>query len=358
MENSIRVLSVFSTDQVSLADIIVGSVSAFSCFLVVVVYFSFDDLRKLRYVELAFYVALSDMLGSIGLAIGSQNNYTFGCYFQSVITSIFFLSSAYWNMIITFQVYRVVVMKGKIIPDLTFYHLFGWGGPIFLSLIPLTTNTYGNDDDLGTWCYLLTSPSNPEWVTLVWYILTYYLWIWLAIILNISLLAIIFIKMRQMNIESAVINNTISKIVYYPIISTVCWIVCTVYDFCGITNTTCTNDGSVLSFVGNFMVLIQGLLSSILFFMNNPTIIKRIYYYYILSRNDTSIDKETDRLSKPEEQFDYISHDGNSFSNYISNFSKSIVSSRASFYRNSENSPRSSQSSLSYVENPIKSIAI
>ena len=102
-----------STAELSLTEIILGSISAFSCFLVVIVYIMLRDLRKLRYVELAFYVALSDMMGSIGLSLGSQNDYTFACTFQSIITSWFYLSSAYWNTVITYQVYRVVILEGN-----------------------------------------------------------------------------------------------------------------------------------------------------------------------------------------------------------------------------------------------------
>ena len=131
---------------VATTEIVIGSISAIACLLVVLTYFIFKDIRCLRCVELSVYVALSDMLASIGLAIGAQTSYSVACTFQTFLTTWFYLSSAFWNVVITYQVYIVVIRRDKIIQNLTYFHIFCWIFPLFLTLMPLTTNGYGNDN--------------------------------------------------------------------------------------------------------------------------------------------------------------------------------------------------------------------
>jgi hypothetical protein len=70
---------------ISTSEIVIGSISAIACLLVVLTYFIFKDIRCLRCVELSVYVALSDMLGSTGLAIGAQKSYSVACTFQTLL---------------------------------------------------------------------------------------------------------------------------------------------------------------------------------------------------------------------------------------------------------------------------------
>ena len=60
-----------TTELISTTEIIISSISVFLCLLVVNTYLLFKDICCLRCIELSVYAAISDMFGSISIAIGS-----------------------------------------------------------------------------------------------------------------------------------------------------------------------------------------------------------------------------------------------------------------------------------------------
>lgn len=125
-----------------------GSISGFSCLLVVLTYILFKDIRNLRYIELGTYVAINNLIGSLGLAIGRQKNKSLGCVFQVITTNANYLSAIFWVVIITYQVWLVVIY-GKILKNMLICHIICWILPIILTLLPLMNTTYANTDDQG-----------------------------------------------------------------------------------------------------------------------------------------------------------------------------------------------------------------
>lgn len=134
---------------------VVGSLAAAGCFAVILTYLIFKDLRSLRYVELVFYVSLNDMIASVGLALGGSKNGSFVCTFQAFVTTMNYLSAIFWTTIISYQLWLAVhyshtIQQGKML----LIHAICWGIPLLVTLLPLTTNEYGNADDESTWCFI------------------------------------------------------------------------------------------------------------------------------------------------------------------------------------------------------------
>ena len=143
-----------ASDNLAIEELAVGAASAIGCGLIVLTYLLFPNLRKLRYIELVFYVAVNDLMASIGMALGPSENGSPECWYQGMSSTGNYLSSVFWTALITYQVYEVVVNEGKVVKSLYYAHIICWGLPILLTLLPLTTNTYSNPDDENTWCFV------------------------------------------------------------------------------------------------------------------------------------------------------------------------------------------------------------
>lgn len=124
--------------------------SIIGSFFVAFTYLYFKDLRNLRYVELVYYIALNDIIASIASCLGVlYDNTTIGgiaCYYQGMSTSINFLSSCFWTVVISYQMW-LIVHKGIILKEMKYIHLICWGFPILVGVLPILDLDYGNESD-------------------------------------------------------------------------------------------------------------------------------------------------------------------------------------------------------------------
>jgi hypothetical protein len=118
--------------------------------LVAFTYIFFKDLRNLRYVELVYYIALNDIIASIASFLGVLNDSDplgrIACYYQGMSTSINFLSSCFWTVVISYQMW-LIVHKGLILKEMKYIHLICWGLPILVGVLPIFYLDYGNQTD-------------------------------------------------------------------------------------------------------------------------------------------------------------------------------------------------------------------
>ena len=128
-------------------------------------YFYFPKLRKLRHLEVVMYVTANDLIAGVGCCLGRASNGTFACYFQSFSTNYNYLSSIFWTVVITFQLFYII-QRGKFITINWYTHAFCWGFPLIVTMLPLSTNTFGNPDDESDWCFFGNGPNSPSWYVL------------------------------------------------------------------------------------------------------------------------------------------------------------------------------------------------
>lgn len=267
--------------HLSLLETVVGSISAGACLAVILTYFTFADIRTLRYVELVFYVSVSDLFGSIGVALGSNPDGSFACWFQGLTSNINYMSSVFWTTVITYQLW-LAVYEGITLKDMTYIHIFCWFFPVVWALLPLTTNTYGNtEDDQSAWCFIADRKNSPAWGLVTWEWMSFYTWIWLTIFANTTMLVMIHVKLREIlrtgitaAEEAKKLVTKVNKLVYYPIILMVCWAPSTVIDM--ISNVSVPNESDRGFMMGTRLSTVlacsQGWLLAVTFFTMNPII--------------------------------------------------------------------------------------
>lgn len=265
-----------SRNDVRYEDLGLGVASAVGCGLIILTYLFFPNLRKLRYVELVFYVAINDLMASVGMALGPSENGSVECWYQGLSSTGNFLSSVFWTCLITYQVYEVVVNEGTVITRMFYVHCFCWGMPILLTFIPLTTNTYNNPDDEPTWCFVADRSDSPPWGQLFWFIASFYAWLWISMLWSTFMLVSIVLKLRRLEVVPAVITNTIGKLALYPVIITLCWTLNTVaLIYRHSHNRTIANLSTPWSLVNNLGIAganLQGFLNALVFFGVNPLV--------------------------------------------------------------------------------------
>lgn len=131
-------------------EVVPGIISTIASALVCLTVVMFPELRCLRYIELVFYIAINDMMASIGMALGKTPNGSVACWYQGISTNFNYLSAILWSTVITFQVW-LIVCKKNVIKDLTYAHIVCWGIPLLATFLPLSTSTYANPDDESNW---------------------------------------------------------------------------------------------------------------------------------------------------------------------------------------------------------------
>lgn len=258
----------------NLNEVIPGIISSVSSFSVCLTYAMFPELRSLRYIELVFYVSINDFIASIAISLGYSPSGSSACWFQGIATTYNFLAAILWTTIITFQVY-MVVCRQNVIKDLTYAHVICWGLPLIATLLPLSTNTYALPDDESNWCFVADRSDSPKWGEIVWFVLSFYGWIWLAMLFNIVFVVAIVYRFYQMQDVPDRVVSTIRKLLLYPIIISFCWSMST---FTDLYSTVYTGEFSssfyIVDGVATILAVSQGFLFAVVFFGFNPLVRK------------------------------------------------------------------------------------
>lgn len=239
--------------------------------MVIISYLTFKELKCLRYVQFVFYTALNDFIVALLIVMGRPNDKTFFCFAQGISQVANSLSSIFWTVVITYQVW-LVVNRETVIKDLTYIHMFCWGVPILAAILPLTTNTYGNFSDGDSLCFIADTPSSPDWTSIFWNIISFYFWIWLSLAASCAMIWNVMIRLKGMAIIPETTRTTLRKLVPYPIAILLCWSVMTIADFyfSGITGKTKSRTWGGIYSVGLVLLTLQGFLFSCIFFVMNP----------------------------------------------------------------------------------------
>jgi hypothetical protein len=255
-------------------EVIPGIIAAIASFAVCITFAAFPELRCLRYVELVFYVALNDMIASIGISLGNTKNGSAACWFQGISTNYNYLSAVLWSTVITYQVWLVVCRK-NVIKDLTIAHYICWGFPLVVTLLPLSTSTYANPDDDAGWCFVADRAKSPRYGELLWFLLAYYGWIWLAMGFNVFFICTILYKIYKMQQVPDKVVATIRKLLLYPVVITICWAPSTVWDLCSQVSTNpSSNSWEAFDSVASILAISQGFLFAWVFFGMNRIVRK------------------------------------------------------------------------------------
>ncbi len=290
--------------ETTLSMVIPSSFSLFGSFLVCLSYIVFQDLRRLRYVELVFYMSLNDMIASIGSVMGVVHTAE-ACTFQGIVTNMNFLSSILWCVVVTYQLW-LVITSGKMITnsEMRIFHVICWTFPVIVTLLPLINATYGHDNG-NTWCFVSQTSSSPDWAVTFWSLFAFYLWVLISIAIMILLMLDLFIKVRSMPHTSNIVSNSLKKLVFYPIVFIVCWIPSYISDY-SYSQHYAVKESTDVS--GSILPCLQGFFLSITFFYQN-IVVRKKWKDLITSYMNTAPDFRDSLVSSVvliESEIDYI----------------------------------------------------
>jgi hypothetical protein len=152
--------------------------AVFSCFLSLLVCITFVLFRRLQnkpFMKIITLISFCDCIANASILNGVPNDRGW-CVLQALVGQFFFPASWIWTTILTYLLYSLVV-HGKISMPEWQMHAITWGICILITVLPLTTSTYGRNTDDDDWCFIQSS-SRPhtggEQSVNIWAILTVY----------------------------------------------------------------------------------------------------------------------------------------------------------------------------------------
>ena len=262
-----------SAESISMQTI--SSVSAAASLTAVAMYLRFPHLRKKSYFTLQFYVAVSNVLTSIGSAIGVVETGTMACWFQGILTNVFTLSSIQWTTVMAFSLYSIVHYE-KQVEVTPLVHAYCWLPPILASVLPLINSTYGN---VGNWCWVVDTGRTPPWGGMFWFWFSFYGWVWFGLIVMLGILGEIHYTIQQKHATFTVqsLQKIVSTLNLFPVIILISW------------GPACVSDtiwqmfnqyNPIFGVVGTICACSQGLLTAILFWARNKEVRKLAPYFF------------------------------------------------------------------------------
>lgn len=217
----------------------------------------FPAMKKGHFMPIILYMSWSDFGINVASAFGFPASGTPLCWIQGLMQNLFALSSWFWTTILTYRVY-CFVRYGKCKLKKRHMHLIGWGLPIFLTFIPITTTDYGANESQSQSCIYVRRGDSATWLVPFWSYVTFFFWLFLCLLLMVLWQVIIFFKYRASPLKG-VISRTYDKVYLYPIAMCICWSICYWCDLLATHDTPLVDTLSVVFGISN------GVLSALIF---------------------------------------------------------------------------------------------
>lgn len=288
---------------------VASSATIFSCMLVVGIFASNQSIRQKNINKVVFYICICQIGSAIGSMLGQPRNQTIACYVQSFLTNFFPFACSIWTTITSYMLYRVIHNLGPL--DIFSRPILAlcWGLPLVLSLLPLTTDTFGNEDTDRGWCFYRSANSSPEWTVTLWVSINYG-FLCFAVVSSITCLSFslytVYGLSHSLNDKLALqkLSHSVSRFVWYPVISFICWLPEAVFD---LNDSLEKGQSAVLRHDATFtyfaylMPILEGLFVSIAYFSTSRDA------YDILISLFCIKGQSSNSVGKPTEQFKYSS---------------------------------------------------
>lgn len=202
--------------------------SLFGSTMVVMTAMIFPRMLQRRFMQLITTVSACDMFGSAISVIGVVPADSALCATQAAIRIFFYRSSWLWTALLATQLYSTV-MHGGFWLSFSKGHLLVWSISIALVFLPLTTNTYGQDDELSgvSWCSIKGSSdqNSEEHVDAgLWLLFISSLPLTLAVLLCAVLTVVMYFHFRGKDLTAfPQIERALNSMRLYPIALLITW---------------------------------------------------------------------------------------------------------------------------------------
>lgn len=202
-------------------EFIITFISCTLTFLVILSFAIFPKMWSKIFMRIILYAAISIFIANATVFSDNPSDY-YLCYFQGMFQQFFYPASWLWTTVLSYLIY-CLVMHGKVEMEELKMHLICWGIPLFTTLLPLSTSTYGNDDDGVCWLVQRSSDNLRDWTTF-WQILTF------GVIAFVCTICMVYWGVRMYHKVhsdpaqcSPAVLNAMRTLFIYPIIIVVCW---------------------------------------------------------------------------------------------------------------------------------------
>lgn len=228
--------------------------------------------------HILFIISLCDFIGSIANVIGFPFPNTHACGIQGFLYLFFFPAAWLWTTALLYQLRCVMIFKKVWLP-VKYFHLVIWIIAAMMAVLPLSTNSYGQDD-YANGLYPCNLGGNRRDAS-----------IWAVTNLG-ALAALSFLLMIVMSLQIAVfyarqaspmpenVSALYKAIRWYPLGLLLTWLPLTVLyiiNVCGIQPTKIPYETAPISVLSTQ----YGTILALIFFSYNPGARSRIYRLFI-----------------------------------------------------------------------------
>jgi len=214
----------------------IGSTFIITCFI------KFKELRSFAY-RLVLWVAISDWWNAIGNMMGDVGGYSASesgpsrssaCRFQAILISYFELTSILWSAAIAFTLHLAFLREDtrfsavEIDSRARWYHVTIWCIPLVLTMLPLTTDSYG---DTGGWCWILGDSAADK----AWRFIQFYIPLWICVVYSSYVYIQVVRKFHALAAASLAAggpsedkSHNVRAMKFYPLVMVICYFWATV----------------------------------------------------------------------------------------------------------------------------------
>lgn len=107
-------------------------------------------------------IAVTNLLLAASIFIGQPHDGTFLCWIQAVTTNYFCLVHIFWSTMLAYTLFKAAKDLASTNVFSKLFIALGFVFPMVITLLPLTTNNYGNPDADRGWCFLDDRDDSPS----------------------------------------------------------------------------------------------------------------------------------------------------------------------------------------------------
>lgn len=241
-------------------------------------------------------ISFCDLIANGSLLNGVPSDRSL-CVTQGILQQFFYPASWLWTVILTYLLFSLVV-HGKIFLEERKMHLIVWSICTIITVLPLTTSTYGTHADDDYFCWIQPSGRRDTGGRIssdVWSYFTFDYIIFSCFFLMALWCLLIFHKLKIKNIQTSRVGDSdLNTLKQYPIILFITWFP---NAFFLLTFSESSKSQMTWSIVDSLSIW-QGGLTAIAFFVNSLES-RLLWHHLVFTRCFGCIVKqnETDTLS-------------------------------------------------------------
>lgn len=215
---------------------VIASLSCGCSLFILLIFQRYPELKKYELSRLVNMICLCDLFGSLGMAFGHPEDGSIQCIIQAILTNVFPIAGVLWTTLISLLL-LIHVFKFRSIDRFSWQiNFLCFFLPLLVTLLPLTTQQFGLQNEDTGWCFLKDRSNSPSWTLLFWTAVSFYLWMWGGMVLYLILFSCVAYETYQIFSRNPNASNrkTFYRIFVYfvfPLNVFLCWLPATLYDF-------------------------------------------------------------------------------------------------------------------------------